>query len=216
MIAREDPDDFVVLKRVRAEKIGLARTETAWEKECDVTTKFGGKQSRGLRTGVPDRSAAPLHHVVTRDDDEGLEVLRILLDEKGETLPVFSAGWAARGYLFAEAPGGGWYVRTYTPGELVSLLVGPCASVEWVALDPRPGHRNGGEAVTVMPRENFADYLLGLTRRFSHLDGATSRSRGVEPHARDGVPKQKARCPGGGDDTAGPGDLPLAGQSSSG
>ena len=104
-----------------------------------------------------------VHHLVAKHGEEGLEVLRILLDERGETLPVFSAGWAARGYLFAEAPGGGWYVKTCIPGELVHLLVGSGAGVEWVALDPRPGH-NGGEVANVMPRENFVDYMLGLTR----------------------------------------------------
>jgi hypothetical protein len=104
-----------------------------------------------------------VHHLVAKHGDQGLEVLRVLQDERGETLPVFSAGWAARGYLFAEAPGGGWYVKTCTPEELFSLLVGPCAGVEWVALDPKPS-RSGGEAANVMPRENFVDYLLGLTR----------------------------------------------------
>jgi hypothetical protein len=100
-----------------------------------------------------------VHHVVARQGDKGLEVLRMTLQGKGETLPVFTARWAARGYLFAEASGGGWYVRAYTPGELVSLLVGRYASVEWVALDPRPG-RSGGEAANMMPRENFVYYLL--------------------------------------------------------
>ena len=131
-----------------------------------MATRFGGKQRRGLATGVPERSPAPLHYVVVSHGDKGLEVLRIPLEGKGEALPVFSAGWAARGYLFAEAPGGGWYVRAYTPGELVSLLVGPWAGVEWVALDPRPGPRSGGEAATAMRWENFVDYLLGLTRPF--------------------------------------------------
>jgi hypothetical protein len=55
-------------------------------------------------------------------------------------------------------------VRAYTPGDFLSLLVGPCASVEWVALDPRPGPRSGGEEATVMPWENFMDLLLGFTR----------------------------------------------------
>jgi hypothetical protein len=100
-----------------------------------------------------------VHHVVARQGDKGLEVLRIPLQGKGETLPVFTAGWAARGYLFTESSGGGWYVRACTPDELVSLLVGLYASVEWVALDPRP-RRSGGEAANVMPRENFVDYLL--------------------------------------------------------
>jgi hypothetical protein len=184
IIAREGPDDFIILKRVRAEEVGLTRTETAWEKECDVATRFGGKQRGGLTTGVPERSPAPLHYVVTRDGDKGLEVLSVPLEGKGRVLPVFSAGWTARGYLFAEAPGGGWYVRTYTPGELVSLLVGTCSGVEGVALDPRPGPRRGSEAATVMPWENFVDYLLGLTRPLSYFEGANSRPPKVEPHER--------------------------------
>jgi hypothetical protein len=124
-----------------------------------VAIKFAGKQRRGLTTGDPERRSAPLHYVVVRDGDKGLEILRVPVQGSGEALLVFSAGWAARGYLFAEAPGGGWYVRTCIPSDLISLLVGPCAGVEWVALDPRPG-RSGSEVANVMPRENFMDYLL--------------------------------------------------------
>ena len=36
-------DKFATLEVVRAEEAGLAHTETTWKKECDVTTKFGGK-----------------------------------------------------------------------------------------------------------------------------------------------------------------------------
>jgi hypothetical protein len=124
-----------------------------------VTTKVGGKQRGGLATGVPERRPARLHHVVARDGDEGLEVF-VLQMGKGQVLPVFTAGWTARGYLFAEAPGGGWYVRACIPGQLISLLVGPCAGVEWIALDPRPGPSGGGRAANLMPQENFVDYLL--------------------------------------------------------
>ncbi len=124
-----------------------------------MTTKFGGEQRRGLATGAPERRLAPLHYVVARDGEKGLEVLCVPSKGKGEALPVFSAGWAARGYLFAEAPAGGWYVRACAPGELVSLLVGSCAGIEWVMLDPRPG-RHIGEVVNHMPWENFVDYLL--------------------------------------------------------
>ena len=151
-----------------------------------MTTTFGGKQRTGLATGVPERSPASLHHVVAKHDDEELEVLRVHLEGKGETLPVFTAGWAARGYLFAEAPGGGWYVKTCSPGELFSLLAGRCVGVEWVALDPRPGPRIGGEAPNVMPRESFVDYLLSLARSPSYLDGATSSPPKAEPHGRRG------------------------------
>ncbi|HEX5848603.1 MAG TPA: hypothetical protein VFY59_05350 [Rubrobacter sp.] len=123
-----------------------------------MATKFDGKQRGSFVTSVPEGLPARSHHVVARDGDEGLEVLRVPLEGKGQVLPVFSAGWAARGYLFAEAPGGGWYVRACTPGELASLLIGPWAGVGWVALDPRPG-RSGGEAANVMPRKHFIDYL---------------------------------------------------------
>jgi hypothetical protein len=77
-------------------------------------------------------------------------------------------------------------VSTYTPGELISLLVGPCVGVEWVALDPIPGPRSGGEVANLMPRENFVDYLLGLTRPFSYFDGAISGLPKVEAYGRRG------------------------------
>ena len=132
-----------------------------------MAKKFGKEGRGGNLSGVlPERRPARLHHVVGRDGEEGLEVLRVPMagmEGKGEVLPVFSVGWAARGYLFAEAPGGGWYVRACTPDELASLLVRRCAGVEWVALDPRPGPRSGGEAATVMPRESFVDYLLAFS-----------------------------------------------------
>ena len=92
--SREGPDDFAILEMVR-------------KAECDVATKFGGKQRGGLATGVPESRPTPVHHVVARDGDKGMELLRVPLEGKGQMLPVFSAGWAARGYLFAEAPGGG-------------------------------------------------------------------------------------------------------------
>ena len=128
-----------------------------------MPTRTTGVRSWGTakRDGADSRARRPIpvHHVVARDGEKGLEVLRMPLADRGETLAVFSSGWAARGYLFAEAPGGGWYVKTCTPGELFSLLAGPCARVEWVALDPRPGPRGGAETANLMPRENFVDYL---------------------------------------------------------
>jgi hypothetical protein len=147
----------------------------------ETTAEYRGDPSEcgwnDASAGRPARS----HHVVARDGDKGLEVLRVPLEGRGLVLPVFSAGWAARGYLFAEAPGGGWYVRACTPGELVSLLVGLYIGVEWVALDPRPG-RSGGEAVNVMPRENFVHYLLCSRSLFRRSDFETI---GGAPHGRE-------------------------------
>jgi hypothetical protein len=151
-----------------------------------VTKRMANHRGGPSERGGGDVSAGRpvlIHHVVARQGDKGLEVLRISLQGKGETLPVFSAGWAARGYLLAEeAPGWGWYVRACSPGELASLLVGLCAGVEWVALDPRPGGE--GEAANVMPRENFVDYLL-----YSHASSLLRRSDfetiGGAPYGRE-------------------------------
>ena len=169
-----------------------------------MLTRTIGERRRGpaerdwadVRAGRP----IPVHHVVTRDGDEGLEVLRMPLGGRGETVPVFSAGWAACGYLFAEAPGGGWYVKTCTPGELFSLLAGSCARVEWVALDPKLGPRGGGRGgkhhaagelrglpvvrtrPLVAPRERARDYR----RR-----AAWTRERSI---AKGGKPWGRQRC----------------------
>lgn len=114
---------------------------------------------------VPPGRLMLVHYVVARHGEDKVEVLRAFIEGKGETLPVFSAAWAARGYLFAEAPGGGWHVRVYTPDELIFLLTG--SGIEWVALDSRPGNRGGCEMANVMPRENFVDYLLFSRAPFS-------------------------------------------------
>lgn len=109
--------------------------------------------------GVSVRRSALMHYVLEKHGEGGLEVLRVRLEGEGETLLVFSAEWAARGYMFAEARGGGWHARAYAPDDMFSLLAGPCADVEWVALDPRSGHRSRVESANMMLRENFLDYL---------------------------------------------------------
>ena len=146
-----------------------------------------GEHRRGSagRAGTDVSAGRPVlvHHVVARQGNRGLEVLCIPLEGKGETLPVFTAGWAARGYLFAGVVSGEeWYVRACMPGELVSLLVGLYAGVAGVALDPRPGHI-GGEAANVMPRENFVDYLL-YSRALSLLQPSDLETIGGAPYGR--------------------------------
>jgi hypothetical protein len=156
-------------------------------KEVRMVTNTMREHRRGSaeRDGDDVSAGRPVlvHHVVARQGDKGLEVLCLPLEGKGETLPVFFAGWAARGYLLAgEAPGGGWYVRACSPGELASLLVGLYAGVEWVALDPRPGGE--GEAANVMPRENFVDYLL-YSRATPLLRRSDFETIGGAPHERE-------------------------------
>ena len=81
-----------------------------------------------FRQGVP----VLVHHVVARQGNRGLEVLCIPLEGKGETLPVFTAGWAAHGYLFAGvAPGGGWYVRACLVSSSPFLLGSTPVLIGW-------------------------------------------------------------------------------------
>jgi hypothetical protein len=91
-------------------------------------------------------------------------VLVLNLDGNGheETLPVFSFEEEAEMFLRSGAPKTvGWRVRESTLGELVLLLLGACASVTRVALDPLPVEV-GGEAMVGLLSIGRAEFLLGL------------------------------------------------------
>jgi hypothetical protein len=82
-----------------------------------------------------------------------------LADGRG-VLPVFSFEEEATLFLSLEVQGS-WQVRQVGPGELVSLLYGPCRGVELVALDPV----SDVEAAVVnrcvsLSRKRFVDVLL--------------------------------------------------------
>ncbi len=75
-------------------------------------------------------------------------------------LPVFSFEEEAALFLWLGVQGR-WQVRRTGPGELVSLLYGPCREVELVALDPVSGVENDvmNRFVSV-ERGRFVDILL--------------------------------------------------------
>lgn len=93
--------------------------------------------------------------------------MRVLILNPGgsgqeETLPVFSFEEEAETFLRSEAPRTvGWRVRESTLGELVLVLLGACASVTRVALDPLPVEV-GGEAMVRLLSIGRAEFLLGL------------------------------------------------------
>ena len=98
--------------------------------------------------------------IVTRAHGS-MEVLTI--DAGGETvLPVFSFREEVELFLHLQAKGADWWPRETTTGELVSLLLGLCARVEKVALDPLPGF--GERAILGLAstgRRRFMRYLMG-------------------------------------------------------
>ena len=83
-------------------------------------------------------------------------------------MPVFSFREEARAFLGLSKADReeerSWRVRETTAGELVSVLLAPCANVRQVALDPLP-LSVGGTAAMILPlcgvdRERFVEELL--------------------------------------------------------
>ena len=81
-------------------------------------------------------------------------------------LPVFNHGEEAELSLWLAQPGEGWRVRESRCGELGSVLCGPCAFVEGVALDPLPQMLEDGTVALVWTRrEHFLGRLVARERR---------------------------------------------------
>jgi hypothetical protein len=80
--------------------------------------------------------------LIAKHDDGRMDVLTLGPDGNGEeeeeALPVFSYEEEAQAFLRLQASGKGWRARETRVGELISLLYGPCRSIEKVALDPLP------------------------------------------------------------------------------
>src|SRR5919202_2884047 len=94
-----------------------------------------------------------------------MQVLTLHLDSGEEVLPVFTSSGATETFLrylprcFSQwqGVGEGWYVRESTTGELISLLFGPCRSVDHIALNLRPETGSAEELSTavLMPRKDW-------------------------------------------------------------
>jgi hypothetical protein len=92
--------------------------------------------------------------LITRYEKGGMEVLILDSDDGGgsgkEALPVFSSEEEAKIFLRFEGSGnGGWRARETPTGELALVLLGVCAGVERVALDPLLPIGVGGEATVL-------------------------------------------------------------------
>ena|SRR5215217_6389957 len=86
------------------------------------------------------------------------ELLWVSLESGEEVLPVFSSEETARRFLMSCGHEEEWRIRECSAGELISLLLGPCANVERVFLDPLTME----DALAVpIPRESFVASLFG-------------------------------------------------------
>jgi hypothetical protein len=127
--------------------------------------------------GVPRRGGTQRYWVIAKDAKDGfgqLELLTVDLDGTGEALPVFSFEQEAEMFLWLQTNEEGQEVRETTPGQLVSILYGPCAHVGRVMLDPLPeiGARMQNSLLG-MERNDFVESVMGARS----LDKPYKRSR---------------------------------------
>ena len=109
--------------------------------------------------------------IITCYHNSRMEVLTIDPDgDDGGSLPVFSFQEEAQTYLSLsenDQEGNRWRIRETTAGELVSVLLAPCADVRQVALDPLPLTLGMGRLMASLcsvARERFVEELLGRRR----------------------------------------------------
>ena len=124
-----------------------------------ASTREGGETSRG----VPRRAGTQRYWVIAKDGFGQPDLLTVDLDGAGQALPVFSFEEEAEMFLWLQTTEDGREeVRETTPGQLVSILYGPCADVGRVMLDPLPeiGARMQNSLLG-MDRNDFVESVMG-------------------------------------------------------
>jgi hypothetical protein len=118
---------------------------------------------------VPQRIETQRYWVIAKDAKDGFgrpagqpDLLTLDLDGTGQALPVFSFEEEAEMFLWLQWTEDGREVRETTPGQLVSILYGPCADVGRVMLDPLPeiGARMQN-SLFGMDRNDFVESVMG-------------------------------------------------------
>jgi hypothetical protein len=109
--------------------------------------------------------AGRTHWLIVKHGVSGLDVLTIHPWGGAEVLAVFSFEAEARVFLDARFGSSeeGWEARQTWPGELASVLCGPCSAAKGVALNPPPEAVEEGTwtGLRAMDRDDFLGLLLG-------------------------------------------------------
>jgi len=129
-----------------------------------ASTREGAETARG----VPRRAGTQRYWVIAKDAKDAKDgfgqpdLLTVDLDGAGQALPVFSFEEEAEMFLWLQTTEDGWEGRETTPGQLVSILYGPCADVGRVMLDPLPeiGARMQISLLS-MDRNDFVESVMG-------------------------------------------------------
>jgi hypothetical protein len=124
----------------------------------------GASTREGAETvgGGSQRAGTQSYWVIAKDGFGQLDLLTVDVDGAGEALPVFSFEEEAEMFLWLQTTEDGREVRETTPGQLVSILYGPCAHVGRVMLDPLPeiGARMQ-ISLLGMDRNDFVESVMG-------------------------------------------------------
>jgi hypothetical protein len=111
------------------------------------------------------KEAGRTHWLIAKHGVSGMDVLTIHPGDGTEALAVFTFEEQARDFLDARfgASGEGWEARQTWPGELASVLCGPCSAAKRVAFDPPPEAVEEGKSagLRAIDRDNFLGMLLG-------------------------------------------------------
>ena len=111
------------------------------------------------------RDAERTHWLIAKHGVSGMVALTIHLGDGAEALAVFTFEEQARVFLDSRfgASGEGWEARQTWPGELASVLLGPCSAAKRVTLDPSPEAAEKGESagLRAVDRDDFLEMLLG-------------------------------------------------------
>lgn len=115
-------------------------------------------------TGLYAGRQATSQYIIARNERGGLEPLRVWVEAGSEeALPVFSFEELAKEFLRSGDFGGEWYVRESYNGELISLLLGPLADLQWILPNPLPEPFSAEDALlNLLDRGTFVSLLLAL------------------------------------------------------
>jgi hypothetical protein len=115
----------------------------------------------------------PQYYLIVGHGSKGLELPHIYSNVGQEILPVFFSERAAQEFLSLSPLGEGWDVRSFSGGDLVSMLFAFHARIKGVSLDPQHGALWEDVALSVVGRNAFVSSLLE-TR--SYVPAVSARS----------------------------------------
>src|SRR5687768_10182137 len=95
------------------------------------------------------KEAGRPHWLIVKHGVSGMDVLTIDLGGSVEVLAIFTFEEETWSFLdlWLGSSGEEWKARQTWPGELASVLYGPCSAVKKVALDPSPEAVDKGKSL---------------------------------------------------------------------